>query len=128
MMRNRNISNKKRGITLTEALISILIMGFALVALLGTFFVSKLSTFKAQHHMEAMNHARAAMEELIDDVSATYTLPDGTIKDLGGSYSQTITTSFMAGISKVEVTISWNEESIRGTIPVSETLVMLIRE
>lgn len=121
------MKKNKRGVTLIEVLISILILGIALGAMLGSFVMGRFSATKAKHRIEAMNYARAAMELLINDQTATFTLPDGDIKSLNGSYSPQIT-NYATGIKKVVVTISWDERSMGGSTRVSEQLVTLVRE
>ena len=118
---------QKRGLTLVEMVISVLILGLALGAMLGTFVMGRVSATKAKHHIQAMNHARAAMEQYIHD-GTTFTLPDGDIKSLGGTCPPPVISDYAAGIKKVVVAISWNERSMGGSRQVSEQLVTLVRE
>ena len=53
-----------KGITLVEALVSILILGITLVAMLGTFIMGRISATKAKYYIEAVNLLRAEMEEV----------------------------------------------------------------
>lgn len=117
----------RRGFTLVEAVVSILILGIALGIMLIVFMMSRMSVAMAKHRIEAMNHARAAMEQLINNRTASLTLPDGDIKCLGGSYSRVITGTG-TGIIQIVVTISWNEPSMGSSHPVSEQLVTLVAE
>ncbi len=104
-------------------MVSVLILGMAVASMVGVFMVGRISIAKADHHMEAINHARAAMEKLIKDPDAIFILPNGAIKNLGGSYSATSTGT---GIKKIVVTISWNERSLSGSNAVSEQLTTLV--
>ena len=117
---------QKKGFTLVEMVISVLILGLALGAMLGTFVMGRISATKAKHHIEAMNHARAAMEQYIHD-GTTFTLPEGDIKSLNGSCS-VVPSDYAADVNKVVATISWNERSMGGSSQVSEQLVTLVRE
>jgi len=117
---------QEKALTLIEMIISVLILGLALGAMLGTFVMGRISATKAKHHIEAMNHARAAMEQYIDD-GTTYTLPDGDIKTLDGDCS-VVPTTYATDIKKVVVTISWTDRSMGGSRTVSEELVTLVSE
>ena len=117
-----------KGFTLVEAVVSILILGIALGVLLASFMMGRMSVVVAKHRIEAMNHARAAMEQYINK-QTTYILPDGDIKSLGGSCpapNVTLDYSGYSGLSKIVVTISWNEQSLGTDRPVSEQLVTLL--
>jgi type II secretory pathway pseudopilin PulG len=127
MIRLLKVLKRKSGLTLVEALVSVIILGLASWSILGAFLMGKTSAIMAKHHMEAMNYARAAMERYISNGSTTYALPSGDISDLGGSCSIS-TSAHATGLTQVTVTISWNEASMGGTRPAtSEQLVMLVR-
>ncbi len=53
---------KNKALTLVESLVSILLLGAFLCSFLGAFFVSRLSTLRAQHRVVAMNIIREFME------------------------------------------------------------------
>lgn len=121
---------EKNGLTLVEMVVSVLILGLALGVMLGTFVMGRMSATKAKHHIEAMNHARAAMELLKNNLSAasstewndlknnvSATLPGGNLHDPNISGT---------GLKTVTVTISWNER--QSPPPISEKLVTLISE
>jgi len=118
---------KGKGIALTEIMISVLILGIAISAMLGSFVIGRFSTSKAKHRIQALNHVRAAMEQYLNNAS-TYTLPDGDIKTLNGTCS-VVSAYHSPGLRKVTVTISWNERSRGGqTVVVSEELVTIERD
>jgi len=54
-----------RGLTLVEALISILLISVLLVGILGAFVVARLGVDRAKHRMMAMNTIRQYMEQEI---------------------------------------------------------------
>jgi type II secretory pathway pseudopilin PulG len=64
----------KSGLTLVEAVVSMLILGIAVGAMLGVLMIGEVSTVKAKHHIEAMNLLRLKMEELkntrYDDIAS----------------------------------------------------------
>ncbi|PIU42157.1 MAG: hypothetical protein COS99_01710 [Candidatus Omnitrophica bacterium CG07_land_8_20_14_0_80_42_15] len=117
----------KKGVTFVELMISVLILGVCLGTMLSSFVISKISTAMARHRMEAMNYAQAAMEVLIDDPTAIYTLPAGEMLDLGGTYTGTVA-NFAAGIDQITVTISWTERTMGGSGVRTEQLVTLVRQ
>lgn len=105
---------------------SALILGLTFGVMLVSVIMSRISTEKAKHYLEAMNHARAAMEQYITD-STTYTLPNGDIKSLSGTCS-VVASSYATNIDKVEVTVSWDEQRVGGGAgQVSVQLVTLVR-
>ena len=57
-----------RGITLTEAVVSVLILGIAIGAMVGVFMISKVSIIKAKHYIGVTNLLQYEMEELKDAV------------------------------------------------------------
>jgi len=54
----------KSGLTLVEALVSMLILGITVGAMLGVLMIGEVSAVKAKHNIEAMNLLRQKMEEL----------------------------------------------------------------
>ena len=90
------LKNDKRGLTLVEMVISVLILGVVVGAMLGAFMTSRLGMFKAKFYMQAMNLLRYEMEELkntpygdISDSKYDTTIdtgsdPDSTADDLIG--------------------------------------------
>jgi len=134
---------KRRGITLVEILISILILGISVGAMLGAFVIGRVSAQKAKHRIEAMNYARAAMEEYRDSgVLPEEDRPIAELEDeegreddeasdiatLGGTYTVT-TTSLGSELEEVTATVSWPERSLGGgSRTVTEELVTIMRE
>ena len=127
MLKLRKHKNET-GVTLIEAVVSILLLGISAGAMISAFTICRMNVTKAMHYIEAMNHTRAATEQLINDLTITPVLPDGNIKDLGGSYSVSIT-DYITGVKQIAVTLSWNERSMGGsTTWVSTHLVTLTME
>ncbi len=121
-------SKNKTGFTLVEAMVSILLLGISAGAMVGVFTICRTNATKAMHYIEATNHVRAAMEQLVTDYTVTPALPNGTIKDLGGSYSIAIT-DYAAGVKEITVALSWNERLLGGgSKQVSTQLVTLTRK
>lgn len=56
--------NYKRGFTLVEMVVSILILGIVAGAMIGTFMISKVSVVKAKYYIEVMNLLRGEIENL----------------------------------------------------------------
>lgn len=56
---------KRKGVTLVETLISILLVSALLVGVLGAYFISMLSTAHARHRMTAMNILHEHIEQEI---------------------------------------------------------------
>jgi type II secretory pathway pseudopilin PulG len=59
----RNSGSK--GLSLVEALISVVLVGALLVSILGAFIISRLGVDRAKHRMMAMNTVRQYMEQEI---------------------------------------------------------------
>lgn len=57
---------QKKALTLIESMVSILLLGAFICSFLGAFFVSRLSTLRAQHRVVAMNIIREYMEREIE--------------------------------------------------------------
>lgn len=55
----------RKGLTLVECLVSVLLLSTFLVGLLGVFFISRLSVARANHRLAAMNIVREYMEREI---------------------------------------------------------------
>ena len=58
------LKNNKRGFTLVEMVVSVLILGIASGTMLGVFMISRVSIAKAKYYMQAMNLLRVRMENL----------------------------------------------------------------
>lgn len=62
MLKLSKRKNRKRGLTLVEAIVSVLILGITVGAMLGVFMIGRYSVTKGKDYIEAMNLARARME------------------------------------------------------------------
>lgn len=60
-----DLSNR-RGLTLVESMVSIVLLGAFLCSFLGAFLISRLSTERAQHRITAMNILKQYMEREIE--------------------------------------------------------------
>jgi type II secretory pathway pseudopilin PulG len=78
------LSNKK-GMSLVEALMSIVLISVLLIAILGAFIISRLGVDRAKHRMMAMNTIRQYMEQ---EIKAGYL--GGYVS---GSYYATVSSS-----------------------------------
>jgi len=125
----RKNAERKRGVTLVELVISVLILGIILSALLGSFVMARIGLVKAKHYIEAMNHARAALEAYLHDGTTSYIITTGELASLNGACSVT-TSNYSSDLDEVTVTVSWTERSI-GTetaTTVTEQLTTLIED
>lgn len=55
----------RKGMTFTEALVSVILLSTVLGSILGVFFIARASTVRASHRMIAMNLVREWMEKEI---------------------------------------------------------------
>lgn len=56
----------RAGLTLVECLISMLIIGFLVVAVLGAYYTSRIGTERARHRVTAMNIVQQYMEKELE--------------------------------------------------------------
>ena len=56
------LKNDKRGFTLVEMVVSILILGIVSVTMVGVFMIARVSIVKVKHYMQVMNLLRLGME------------------------------------------------------------------
>ena len=56
------LKNDKRGFTLVEMVVSILILGIVAVTMVGVFMIARVSIVKVKHYMQVMNLLRLGME------------------------------------------------------------------
>ena len=119
------LGRRENGTTLIENLISVLILGLVFGAMLGAFTMARFNTEMARHRIEAMNYARAAMEQYLDSGTTSITV-GGDIASLGGTCPPPTASSYTSDLDEVTVTVSWDERSLGGTNTVSEELVTLI--
>jgi len=118
---------KGRGVTLMELAVSVLIMGILLSALLGIFVISKAGAARSKHHLEAMNHARAALEAYIHNGTDTYTITTGDLAIASGSCS-VVAVNYSSDLDQVTSTVSWTERRIGSGagVTITEQLVTLV--
>ena len=128
----------KNGLTIVEALLSIIILTVVLCGVLTAFIVGKEGVLRVRHRIAVKNVLRARMETLKNAaydsiVSAgpvTVTMdigPDltqGTVDDLEGS--RTITVIDRDGYKEISLTLSWTEGRPGSGITVSETVVTFV--
>lgn len=125
----------KRGITLVEAVISVLILAMALGAMLGCFVIGRISAVKARNRIQVMNLARARMEWVkAQDYTALRNLSPNPFVETdvdAGLIDDTRSTKIVVDSNDnliVTVTIAWQDPIWGGTKEVSEELVTLISE
>lgn len=123
-MIHTSIGRRKAGATFLESLISVLILGLTIGAMLGAFTMARFNTKMARHRIEAMNYARAAMEQYLNSGTTSITV-GGDIALLNGTYSVAVN-SYTADLDEVVITVSWDERSLGASNTVSEALVTLI--
>ena len=131
------ILSRRKGVTLVESMISILLLSTLLVSILGAFYISKLSTSRAKHRMIAMNTIRQYMEQelkagyhegqvdidyyvTVDSVTpVSVTIDDrdtaGTSDDLVGTirpspYPATIQTVGTSRYKTIGFVVEWTED------------------
>jgi type II secretory pathway pseudopilin PulG len=90
--------NRRSGVTLVEMVVSILILGTTLGAMLGVFLISKVSVINAKYYTAVMNLARARMEDMKDQLSQDYN--NTALRGVS-----TVTPSYPYQISNTQVTI-----------------------
>jgi type II secretory pathway pseudopilin PulG len=83
----------KRGITLVESLVSILLVSIFLVGILGAFYVSSLGNIRAQHRLTAHNIVKKYLE---NEMLAGYSF---------GGYATTCVPETIDGVT---YTVSYN--------------------
>lgn len=120
---------QRKGLTLVEMVVSVLILGLALGAMLGSFVIGRISATKAKHRIEAMNLLRAKMEE-IKNTPYSNIVDEGpvtvTIDEEEGLRGTRVVDVDDDGYKEVEVVISWQDLSLGGTSQVSERLVTIV--
>lgn len=81
----RKIKSMNKGITFVEILVSVLILGIVLSAMLGSFVIGRTSINKVKHRLEAMNLVSAMVESLRDlDYTGVASIPSQNISiDIG---------------------------------------------
>ena len=119
----------KKGLTLIEVALSLLIFGITVAALVGTFTIGRLMTVSVKHRAKAMNLLRARMEwvktqtyayleERIDDPLS----PENNVDNSVGTdelLNDTRTTSVVKdanGNLIVTVTLNWTKQGVGKSI------------
>ena len=105
---------------------SALILGIAISPMIFSINMSRMNAAKTRHYVEAMNHARAAMEEFIN-AGTIYVLPPGDIGTLNGTCVVAVN-PIAPNIDRVLVTVAWDERGMgNATNRVSVELVTEVR-
>ncbi len=124
-MPRRRISGNRAGFAFLESLVSVAILSAVLCALLSAFVFERMNAALMQHHMEAINYARSALEQYLNNGSTTYVLPTGTLKNLGGACVVGVS-AFGQDLNMVTVTVSWREQALGVNIDKSEQIITLL--
>lgn len=135
LMRRDYYRRKQRGITFIEIVISLLLLGIAIGAVIGAFVISKASATRARHRVSAINLTRAKIETIkgltysqipasagVENVVMDQGLP-GPGDELSGQCTTTVLDVYgNAAIYKVSTKIAWTEFGNA----LEETLITLI--
>ena len=78
----------KKAIGLVESLVSIILVGMFVASFLGAYFVSRISTKRAEHRMTAMDILKSHMER---EIKAGYDGGSGVGLDYYATVSQAVT-------------------------------------
>jgi len=111
-----------RGMTIIEAVVSIMIVGFVLVGMLRLYSLGDVQSILSRHKIMAMNIAQAEIESLISasyeginsnsyPVTKTVKIDTGKTSNASDDINGTMVTS-ISSISegyKATATISWND-------------------
>ena len=138
------LKNDKRGFTLVEAVVSILILGIIAVTMIGVFMIARVSIVKAKYYIQVMNLLRLEMEnqknkvygEIISAEAEDITIDSSTTNGLVGEILVVVGDEIDIDgdtindpCKPVYVTISWTSPKLGvGSSSVSEELVTLISE
>lgn len=129
----------KKGFSLTEVIVSAVILGIVVISLLGVFMIGRVGSAKAKHRTKAMNLIRARMEwikgqgYLVVDGWRANPLPDEHDIDDAVGTDELLNDVRITRVIKdagnnlvVTVTIDWDEKRWLGTDRQQEELVTLI--
>lgn len=119
----------KRGVTLIEVLIAVLIAGFLLAAVWTSFLLGTFNVKSARHAAQAMDLCEAGVElmqaKTLDEVQALLgtTVTEELSLDYSEDKSAAITCTRTTTVSdadgdnayEVTITVSWNERYLGGT-------------
>ncbi len=113
-----------KGLTLSEILISILIISIIAAGVFSTFVGSKIFFIRARHRLQAFNFAR----EFQDRLRSNYTYMDremgafaerraflidrGELADLDGVITYSVSNSEDGGYKIVNVIVNWDEPEL----------------
>ncbi len=128
------------GFTLTEVMVSSLIIAFLLVALLTSFIMGRYVTQVAKHRAQATNELRGRLEYLqglgydavnnMDSVTVELEVPIDSVRGgsavLSGTRTTTITDEDGDDVLEIRVEIQWVERHMGQDITVSEELRTLM--
>ena len=135
--------SSRKGFTLTEVVISLLILMIVWLSAVGSVIVSKYAASRAKHKVQAIYLAQSALEQMrrqsfqspdFENYAATITGP--VIIDTMGDFfnppnifmgNQAVKVTPVPDIipggpyrKRVQVTVSWTERSLGGSIPMTE--------
>ena len=139
-MRRTKRRRTTHGFTLTEVIVSSLIIAFLLVALLTSFIMGRYVTQVAKHRAQATNELRARIECLkglgydavnnMASVTVELDVPIDSVRGgsavLSGTRTTTITDEDGDDVLEVRVEIQWVERHMGQDVTVSETLRTLM--
>jgi Tfp pilus assembly protein PilV len=123
-------TNKLKGLTLIEIIVSLLLIAILVVGLFAMFTWSARRNITSQHQVQAQDFSRDTLEELlVKDFSATElglgshtaVLPACELKDNFGASRSYVVETITEG-KKISVTTRWTEESVSA----QETLYGLV--
>lgn len=115
------ISSKSRGFTLVEVLISIVILAFLAIGILGMTTVTINSNSFIQHHTKAVQLAESGLEEMrrVDYVNQLSNY-NGVIEDFGSipnnpGFRRAFTVNYAADISTMTVSVTWRFRGVNSS-------------
>jgi type II secretory pathway pseudopilin PulG len=124
------ISENRRGMTIVETLVAVLILGLLVGSMLGAFVVARLSVTRGKHQTKAMNLLRSKMEwvkaQNPDTIEGWITVPlaaeDDVDDAVGGDEllddtRTTTVTQDADGNLIVTITMNWTKRGWGSSIP-----------
>ena len=132
-------ARKDAGMTFVELIVSVLILGIALGAMLSVFVMGRTSAARAKHKVQAMNHLREYMEEIkgmaysaVTNDTTLVTIDDNatsdTADDLIGSMTVAVIEHAVDGYKEAITTLTWTERTLQGAPQITEELTTYIAE
>ena len=143
----QKLLKRKKGITMMESVVSILIIGIATGGILGAFIVGRYSAERAKHRIAAINAINAKLEDIMSFTFFTYISvvetnfpaqaiildqrdPGDADDDLTGNMTITITDMDAGlginGYKKVLVSVTWTERGWGGSRVLSESAITYV--